>query len=210
MDLLVRNGVLETDAAGMQADAAIGVAARRSIFEVAANGAAYGCELASDLMVAPSVEVHLDEVVAVGMSDDLVVEHGFLGSRALVVVGERFVLLFVAHDVVRERGFRFSRRILHERPVSLVDALGAEELVEACQRFACAREDDHAADGAVQTVHHTKEHFAGFGVAFLDVCFHHVGERRVASLVALDNLAGLLRNDDNVVVFVENFQLLEQ
>lgn len=203
----MRDGVLKADAACMQADAAVGVATRSSVLEVAANGASDSCKLAAYLVVATCMEVHFEQMIAFRVAYDLVVEHGLLGAGALVGVGERFVLLLVANDVVRKRRLLLAWRILYECPIGLVHALGAEKVVQSSQCLAGASEDNNAADGTIQTMNHTKEHFARFGIAFLDVCFHQVGEWRVAGLVALNNLARLLRDDDDMVVFVENFQL---
>ena len=104
VDLLMRNRVLKTDASRTEADAAVGITAWRAILKVAAYGAAYGSQLTTDLVMPPSMEVYLDEVIPVGMSDDTIIEHRFLSVRAFAVVGETFVLLLVADKIMLERG----------------------------------------------------------------------------------------------------------
>ena len=123
---LVRNGMLEADAAGMEADAAVWVTARSTIFQVASDGATYGCQLAADLVVASCVEVYFEQVVAVGVSDNAIVQHSFLGVRTLGRVGEALVFLLVAHEVVRQCDLFLVRRVLHQRPVCLLNTSVAE------------------------------------------------------------------------------------
>ena len=65
-----------------------------------------------------------------------------------------------------------------------------------------------AAYGTVETVYGSEKHSPGFGVFLLDVLFHIVCQRTVASLVALHDFAGILVDDDDVVVFVDNVHRL--
>ena len=44
------------DVAGMEADAAVGVGARRAVFQISANGETDSGQLAEDLMVASGVQ----------------------------------------------------------------------------------------------------------------------------------------------------------
>lgn len=52
----------------------------------------------------------------------------------------------------------------------------------------------------------TKEDSTWFGVAFLDVSFHRLGEWEVAGLISLHDFPRTLRDDDDMVIFVENSQ----
>ena len=71
VDRLVRNGVFEADVAGVQADAAVGVGARRTVFEVALNGAADSGQLAAYLMMPPRVKPHFEQGVPLGMAYEI-------------------------------------------------------------------------------------------------------------------------------------------
>ena len=53
-------------------------------------------------------------------------------------------------------------------------------------------------------MHHTQKHIARLVVLRLDVILYRFGEWRVANLVALDNLATLPLNNNDVVVFVNH------
>ena len=46
------------------------------------------------------------------------------------------------------------------------------------------------------------------GVFFLDIRLHRLGEWGVAGLIALDNFSRTLRDDDDVVIFVENLHYI--
>ena len=103
-----------------EGDAAVGVAALGAILEVTLDGAADFGELATDLVVAPCLEIHLDEIVVVGMADDFVVEDGFLAVGHLMIVGIRLVLLLIAHEPMGQRTFRLRRHVLDNRPILLL------------------------------------------------------------------------------------------
>ena len=84
-----------------------------------------------------------------------------------------------------------------------MDLAVGKHLVEAGEGFAGAGKDDEAADGTVEAMDHAEEDLAGLLVFLLDVLLHDVRERAVAGLVALHDLAALLVDDDDVVVFVD-------
>ena len=53
-------------------------------------------------------------------------------------------------------------------------------------------------------MNNTKEDVAWFGVRFLDVLLHCFAQGLIAGLVALHDFACRLRNNDDVIIFVEN------
>ena len=55
----------EGDAARMQTDAAVRIGSFGAILQVALDGAAHVCQLATDLMMAARTEVDLQQVIAV-------------------------------------------------------------------------------------------------------------------------------------------------
>ena len=76
--LLLGYGVDETHTAGMQANAPVGVAARRTVLQVSLNRAAHLGQLAADLMVAAGFEVYFQKEITFRTSDKLIIEDGFL------------------------------------------------------------------------------------------------------------------------------------
>ena len=203
----VRDRVLELDAAGMETDAPVGVGAWRAVFQVALDGAADGGQLTADLVVASRVEADGQQGVAVGTSDEAVVEHGLLAAAHLGGVGKRLVEPLVTREPVGERGALGGGRAADDGQVGLAHAALAEEGVQPAERLAGPGEDHEPAHGAVEPVDNAEKDGAGLGVLFLDVGFHAVGEGGVAGLVALYDLAGLLVDDDEVVVFVNDVHL---
>ncbi len=61
---LLADGMDEGNLPGVQADAAVGIAAGSAVFEVAFDGAADVGELAANLMVPAGQQFHLHQVVA--------------------------------------------------------------------------------------------------------------------------------------------------
>ena len=72
--------MLEGNVACVERDTAIGIAARRTVFEVSLDGHAQRRKLATYLMVAACVEAHLQKVIAVAATDDAIVEYGSLAA----------------------------------------------------------------------------------------------------------------------------------
>ena len=91
------------DKACQQRDAAIGIAARRPIFEVAFYRATEGRQLAAYLVVAPGEQLHLEELVAVASGKEPEAQLRLLRAGHLAVVGVALVLLLVAGEPVGEK-----------------------------------------------------------------------------------------------------------
>ena len=73
----------EAHAAGMQADTAVGIGAGKAILQVALDGAAHLGQLATDLMVAARLQVHLQQAVVVRTGDEPIVQDGLLAAGLL-------------------------------------------------------------------------------------------------------------------------------
>lgn len=192
----------------MEADAAVGVASRRAIFEVAANGGEGGGELAADLMVAPGVQVNFHQGVAVGLSDLAIVEQGLLGTVHLFVVGVSLVLFLIFDQPMGQFCCGCCAGLLEvgrcqDGMVGFVHLARAEHLVEAGERLAGACKYDNAADGAVQSVDGAQKDGAGFGVFGFDVGFYVFTQGSVSCFVPLYDFASSFVDDDDMVVFVE-------
>ena len=155
---------------GMQADASVRIAAGSAIFEVASYGASHLCQLASNLMMAACAEMHLKEIIAVGLAQQLVVQDRLLASGHLAVIGFRLVAFRVAGEPMRQGAFRMGRRRGRKRQIGLPHpvVLG-KKLVHAAQSLAGAGKTDDATNGAVQAVDHANEHLSGFLVLLLDI-----------------------------------------
>ena len=97
--------------------------------------------------------------------------------------------------------------IARYRPIGFVDFTIAKHLVHAGQRLGGLGEDDEAAYGAVEAVDHPEENVARLGVGLFEPLLDGFDKRLVAGLVALDDFAGRLVDDDDVVVFVDYFHL---
>ena len=138
-----------------------------------------------------------------------------------MVVSVRLVLLLIADEPVDSLlqpppiggGFLFSTPVREGSgktrygPIGLVHLSFGKHLVQSGEGLRGACEDDEAADGTVEAMHHAKEDGTWLVVLLLQIVLHQLRERLVASLVALDDLAALLIDDDNVVVLVDYFHL---
>ena len=188
----------------MQGDAAVGQAARRTVLQVAPNGAAYVCKLGAYLMVPPCVEGDFKEVVPFTLPDKAVVQDGPLAARHLVVVSPGLIGALVAGKPMRQGSLVAGRSLRRYGPVGLPHLFVAgKHRAQAAQRLACAGKDDNPADGTVQPVHHTQEDLAGLVVLLLQVSLYGFGQGGVARLVALGDFACRLGDDDAMVVLVE-------
>lgn len=228
IDLNLAHWMDEPRPTRVERDAAVGITARRTVLQVALDGQADVAELASDLMVAARKELHFEQGVTLGRGDDAVVQtcllalllrgvaHG-IGQR---VVGVAAVLLFVAHNPMRQVGLDENAighktrvaaivvtlhrpRNRHDGPIGLVDLSVGEHPVHALQCLARLGKDDRARGGAVEAVRHAQKDIARLLVALLDEAFQGLGQWFVARLVGLHDFVARLRHDDEVVVFVD-------
>ena len=90
----------EANASGKEGDAAVGIAARRTILEVALDGTADGGELTAYLMVTAREELHLEELIAVTSGQAGEAQLSLLRAGNLVVVSVGLVLLLVTGEPV--------------------------------------------------------------------------------------------------------------
>ena len=194
-------------AAREQRDASVGIAARRSVLQVALYGAAHVGKLATYLVMTTGEESHLKEHIVVRLGTQTVFQDGFLGTLALLVVSITLILLLIADEPVGECAFLRDGVFLDNSPIGLVNVARAEHLVQTRKGFGCAGKDNESAYGTVKTMHHAKEYVARLSVLHLYVFLHDVGERLVTGLVALYYLATCLVDDDDMIVFVDYLHL---
>ena len=198
--------MFEADATSMETYAPVRVTARSTIFQVASDGASDGSELTTNLMMPSRMQMNLKEMIALRLTNHTIIQDSFLGTRPFVVIGIALVLFLVAHEIMGERSLCLLRLVLHQRPVCLLNTTRTEHLIQPRQRLASPGEDHHAADGTIQPVHYAQKDSTRLGILLLDISLHRLGERSVAGLVALHDLTRTLRDDDDVVILVENFQ----
>ena len=199
----VRNRVLEPNPAGQQAYAAVGIAARRAVLQVALYGAAHCGELAANLVVPAGYEVYFQKVVPVGAGYEAVIEHCELGVLGAFARNVSLVVLGIPHQVLLQMPLVLLRAVGRYGPIGLAyHPAAAQHVVKARKGLARARKEHEPLRGAVEAVHRAEEHLAGLGVALLDIRLHIVGKRAVARAVALHYLAGLLVDYYYMVVFV--------
>ena len=149
------------------------------------------------------MEIHLQQVVALGGGQQGVVEHSLLASGHLPVMGIGLVLPLVPGEPVNERAVRFSRPSAGHGMVTLAHLSLLEHGVQPGQGLAGAGKDHHAADRPVEPVNHAQKDLAGLGVLFLDILLDRFRQRTVSGLVALYDFARFLVYNNEVVVFVE-------
>ena len=191
--------------AGVQADASVGIGPRRPVFQVSLDRAADVRELAADLVVAAGEQHDLHEAIPFGAADEPVTEPCQFGVPAFPGgADETLVDAFVAPHPVFEQSFRFARLRADQGPVGLSDGALAEQGGHPLQGLGGLGQHDDAADRPVQPVGEAHEHLPGLAVPFGDERLAGVGQALVPGLVALHDLARLLVQDKQVVVFVED------
>ena len=202
-DVLLRDRMDKLDTVAQQADAAVWIGTRRTILQVALYGTVHIGQLAADLMMAARHEIDFQQCVTVRPVDYLVMQNGFLGRRHLVVVSIALVLPLVAHKPVGQCRLGFERRTRDNRPISLVYLAIAEHIVQPRERLGGLGKNDQPRYRPVESVDNSKEYVAGLLVLLLYPSPDGLGQRFITRLVALDNLAGFLVDDYNVVIFVK-------
>ena len=100
--------------------------------------------------------------------------------------------------------------ILNNAPIGLVHLATCEHAIEPFERLAGLGEKDHPSSGAVQSVSDTQKDIARLGIALLDQALQRFRQWFVARLITLHNLVAGLTDGDDVVVFVDYFQLTKK
>ena len=196
--------MLELDTARMERNAASGQGAPGAVFQVAADRTPDLRELGPDLVVTSRQQFDLHERVVRTRSERRIAQARLLGIALRGVVSPRTVGLAVAQDIVAQLAALGIGRGLGQRPIDLMDAAFADHFVEPCEGFRCFGENNGPAHGTVDTVHHAKEHLAGFRIAPFDESFDLVFQSAFARRIGLHQVAAALVDDQQVIVLVEN------
>ena len=207
----------------MQGDASIGIGPRSAILQVALDGKADVGQLAPDLMMATRKKLNLKQGISLGGCLDTIMKPRLLRPRTGRIVGKRTIQFLVTDQIIRQILFlgwkvcgvcaQFgisTPNILDNAPVGLVHLATCKHTVESFERLASLSEKDHPSGGAVQSVSDTQKDIARLGIALLDQALQRLRQWFVARLVTLHNLVAGLADSDDVVVFVDYFQLTEK
>lgn len=150
---------------------------------------AYGRELYAYLVLAACEQVYCQQRVAFTPCQHLVFKYRFLALRGGGEGGMTLVVALGCCDVMSQGAGIITGRALDYGKVRLVYLAIAEHLVEPFKGFARLGENHEAAHGAVYAVYYPAEHVAGLGIFLLNECLDRFGERLIAGLVSLYNLA---------------------
>ena len=187
----------------MERDTAVGVGAFGTILQIALDRRPHLGQLAAYLVVTPRFQIHLEQRIAVAVSQHTIVEHRPFGPRPLPVIGHRLVALLVAHQVVHQFAALLLGGMLHDSPILLFHLAVAEHLVQPGQCLARFGKDHHTAHGAVEAMSYPHEDIARLVVLLLEPSLQLLAQRHVARLVALHDFGAGLVDDNHMIVFVE-------
>ena len=187
----------------MQGDASVWVASWCTIFQIAFYGTSNFGQLTSYLVMTSCVQMYFQKVVSVSRGYQLVIQHGFLGTWYLTIIGTCRVVLLLTCQPMCECALWFLWAVLYYGPICFVYlvVLG-KHFVQAWKGLARLGKKYHARYRSVQSVHHTQIYVTGFVVLLLQPVFDKIREGSVPGLIALDYLPCLFVNDYQMVVFV--------
>lgn len=195
----------EFNALGDERYSPVGIASAGSILQIPLDGIAHLRELHADLMLAPGDKIHLDDAVAVACGNGSVAQLSPLGVGVRGFAGERFVHAPVGAHMAHQRALGLLRLPLHHSPISLVNAVISEHLVEACKSLGGSGKDHQPAYRTVDAVYYSAEDVARFIVFLLQILLHHLRQRTVARAVPLHDLSGTLVDHNYMIVFIYYF-----
>ena len=136
------------------------------------------------------------------MADKFIMKYSCLGILYFLIVCIRLILFLVTHQIVNQLALRFLGAFFHYGPIGLFHLTITEHLIQSGQCLARFGEQDRSADRAVDPVYDAQKDGSGLAVADADHLLDFVLESRIARRIGLDQLAGALVHDDQMVVFV--------
>ena len=191
---------------GQQINVATRIAACRTILQIAFDGAAHLGQLTPNLVVSACEQVDFQQMIVLRSRNELVVQDGLLRPRHFVVIRITLVLLLVFEQPVCERCLGLRRTILRDGPIGLVHLARPKHVVQPRQCFRCFGKHHQARHGTVETMHHAEVNIPRLVVLFANILPHNVREWHIARLVALNDFATLLVDNNNVIIFVNGYQ----
>ena len=133
----------------LEADAAIRIASLRSILQVALDRTAHLCQLATYLMMTSCLQIHFQQIIIVGTSNDPIIEFCPFGTRHFLVVGIRLVLLLIAYEPMNNCSLWFCWTVLRDGPIGLMYLSLCKHLIETGEGFAGTGKKNQTADRTV-------------------------------------------------------------
>lgn len=198
------DGMYEADLARMEADAAIPVGTRGSVFQVTFDDASHSCQLTSDLVVSAGQQLDFQQMISVGMAEELVDELCQFGifPGTGILADEALVHLLIADEVVIQFCFWNFRSFADQCVIGLVDFAFSEEGSHPFQGLGGLGKNNDAADRAVKAVRYTQIYFSWLVVPLGDESLVGIRDGRISGLVSLGDLAYFLVDDQQMVVFI--------
>ena len=133
----------------IQRDAAIRIRTLGAILQVALDRTAHLCQLATNLMMTSCLQIHFQQIIIVGTSNDPIIEFCPFGTRHFLVVGIRLVLLLIAYEPMNKCSLWFCRTVLRDGPIGLMYLPLGKHLVETGEGFAGTGKKYQTADRTV-------------------------------------------------------------
>jgi len=192
----------------MKVNPPAGIGPRRAVFQVPLDVTPDGGKLGPDLVVAPGVQLDLQQVVALQAQKETIREARLLCIVAGAGNHERLVQRLVSPQPVYQRIGVPGRSLRHKGPVGFFHAAFTEERAQPLERLFRAGKEHHAARGTIQPVRDPDEDVSLLPVFFLQVVTDLVGQRTVAGLVALHNVGRKLVDGNEVIVFVQDAEIV--
>ena len=109
----------------------------------------------------------------------------------------------VPHDMVRQFACLVGRSRFDDCPIGFADCTLAQHLVQPHERFRRFGEQHRSAYGSVDAVYDAQKDIARLGIAYADELLDLVFECRIAFGVGLYQIAAMLIDGYQMVVFVD-------
>lgn len=100
----------KTDMPCMQANTSIRIGTGKAILQISLDRTSHLCQLASYLMMSPSLQVYFQQKVIIRLTST-VVQDSLFTLRHFLIISITLILLLIAHQIVHQFSFRLLRGI---------------------------------------------------------------------------------------------------
>ena len=177
-----------------------------AVFPVPQDGMARRGQLHADLMLAASLQFHLQQRAAGEFAQRLILQPGFLCIGGFFGPNYHLLLGFILGQPVDELAAYWLRHTLHDGPINLLRFALAELFRQTSRRFAGASEDQHATDQRIQPADDPQVDVARLLVLLLQIRLGQRDHARRAAGRAHCGDAGGLIDHEQVVVLKQDMQ----